>query len=94
MRREGVRDEVHVFRCISRSGLCSEPDSEMHQCSKDKQYRGKSITFSDTHSPFKKKQKTQISLENKSPTTISCTPWQYILLGACPASLLMIYKIM
>lgn len=40
MRREGVRDEVHVFvRCISRSGLCSEADSEMHQCSKDKQYR-------------------------------------------------------
>lgn len=39
MRREGVRDEVHIFRCISRSGLCSEPDSEMQQCSKDKQYR-------------------------------------------------------
>lgn len=40
MRKPGLGDEVHVsVTRVSRNGLCTEPNTGMHQCSKDRQYR-------------------------------------------------------
>lgn len=46
---KGKTRDAHIFMCISTNGVHNTPDTEIHQCSKDKQYKKNMYFFSDSH---------------------------------------------